>query len=214
MFATFLMAVWSFFAAPVLAHASYVTDSYEESPVGVDLFVSLAEGSWWRTSFATQHSSSPLQISVTLKSSTGCSEGAATDGTCMFGLKLYGSKHGPPTADDYEQHDEGSHHAGEEYRLLVPACSLQNAGRYYIGLRGWDGTNQIKLRADEGAPHCPPIAPYPPPTADPVWRAGRRGAQSAFRSASRSARRSATTRRPPRPLCRATRTARRCCTIR
>ena len=144
--------------------------------MGVDLFVSLAEGSWWRTSFATQHWSSPLQISVTLKSSTGCSEGAATDGTCMFGLKLYGSKHGPPTADDYEQHDEGSHHAGEEYRLLVPACSLQNAGRYYIGLRGWDGTNQIKLRADEGAPHCPPIAPYPAADRSPcvARRASRR----------------------------------------
>ena len=125
--------------------------------------MSLAEGQWWRTSFHTEQWNSPLQISVKVKSSEGCSEGAAADGTCIFGLKLYGSQQGPPTPGDNEQSDEGSHYTGEEYRLLVPACSLQGSmGRYHIGLRGWDGTNQIELRADEvrfplSQPVCPTL---------------------------------------------------------
>jgi hypothetical protein len=177
----------------------------ETSPIAQDLHLTLAEGDWWRTSFV--------------------SEGATTDGTCVFGLKLYGSQHGPsastvrchcshgppparllraaaplapwgeplaaaakplyglrssglpkvadliawvprprPTPESYQQSDEGSHHSGEEYRLLVPACALLSArtptGRYYIGLRGWDGTSKLVLRADEVRfPYSQPICP-------------------------------------------------------
>ena len=73
-----------------------------------------------------------------------------------------------PTPESYQQSDEGSHHSGEEYRLLVPACALLSArtptGRYYIGLRGWDGTSKLVLRADEGA--CASrSAPAPAPAA-------------------------------------------------
>ena len=68
----------------------------ETSLIAQDLHLTLAEGDWWRTSFVTESWSSPLQLSVKVQSSTGCSEGATTDGTCVFGLKLYGSQHGPP----------------------------------------------------------------------------------------------------------------------
>ena len=69
--------------------------SPETSPIAQDLHLTLAEGDWWRTSFVSESWSSPLQLSVKVLSSTGCSEGATTDGTCVFGLKLYGSQHGP-----------------------------------------------------------------------------------------------------------------------
>jgi hypothetical protein len=69
--------------------------SPETSPIAQDLHLTLAEGDWWRTSFVSESWSSPLQLSVKVQSSTGCSEGATTDGTCVFGLKLYGSQHGP-----------------------------------------------------------------------------------------------------------------------
>ena len=72
--------------------------SPETSPIGQDLHLTLAEGDWWRTSFVSKSWSSPLQLSVKVKSSQGCSEGATTDGTCVFGLKLYGSQHGPPAS--------------------------------------------------------------------------------------------------------------------
>ena len=72
--------------------------SSETSPIAQDLHLTLAEGDWWRTSFVTESWSSPLQLSVKVQSSTGCSEGATTDGTCVFGLKLYGSQHGPPAS--------------------------------------------------------------------------------------------------------------------
>ena len=72
--------------------------SPETSPIGQDLHLTLAEGDWWRTSFVSKSWSSPLQLSVKVHSSQGCSEGATTDGTCVFGLKLYGSQHGPPAS--------------------------------------------------------------------------------------------------------------------
>ena len=247
--------------------------SSETSPIAQDLHLTLAEGDWWRTSFVTESWSSPLQLSVKVQSSNGCSEGATTDGTCVFGLKLYGSQHGPsastvrchcshgpppacllraaaplapwgeplaaaakplyglrssglpkvadliawvprprPTPESYQQSDEGSHHSGEEYRLLVPACALLSArtptGRYYIGLRGWDGTSKLVLRADEGAcasrpaPDPPPTRPRPPSAPPPCpgprrplsprvaadrGCGARRVAQSASRTASPSA---------------------------
>ena len=53
----------------------------------------------------------------------------------------------------------------------MPACALLSArtpsGRYYIGLRGWDGTSKLVLRADEGA-RVPASPPHPHPTPPPT----------------------------------------------
>ena len=87
--------------------------SPETSPIAQDLHLTLAEGDWWRTSFVSESWSSPLQLSVKVLSSTGCSEGATTDGTCVFGLKLYGSQHGP-SASTVRCHAAG--------RLLAQGC--------------------------------------------------------------------------------------------
>ena len=87
--------------------------SPETSPIAQDLHLTLAEGDWWRTSFVSESWSSPLQLSVKVLSSTGCSEGATTDGTCVFGLKLYGSQHGP-SASTVRCHAAG--------RLLARGC--------------------------------------------------------------------------------------------
>ena len=119
-----------------------------EQPLGTAIAVSLVEDHWWHASFPTTRH--PLLVSVRVQQASGCSEGAASDGTCTFGLKLFGSHFGPPRADSFEHAYEGAHHAGDEYSLRVPACAPRGASaRYHIGLLGWDGTNQLVVRVDE-----------------------------------------------------------------
>ena len=119
-----------------------------DQPLGTAIAVSLVEDHWWHASFPT--TLHPLLVSVRVQRASGCSEGAASDGTCTFGLKLFGSHFGPPRADSFEHSYEGAHRAGDQYSLRVPACATRGAsGRYHIGLLGWDGTNQLVVRVDE-----------------------------------------------------------------
>ena len=129
--------------------------SPETSPIAQDLHLTLAEGDWWRTSFVSESWSSPLQLSVKVLSSTGCSEGATTDGTCVFGLKLYGSQHGPSAST------VRCHAAGRR----PPACSglLPYASRLAPSPRH-RGAATLWLALGPKAAALTPWRPRPRPT--------------------------------------------------
>ena len=121
--------------------------------IGTDVNVTLDEGKWWHGHIWTfgLHAA-PLRLVIRVQRASGCSEGANTDGSCVFGLKIFGAvgdSSGALTA--IPGSEEQRHGSGETYELHVGACALQGeASRLFVGVWGWDGTSEFVLRATQG----------------------------------------------------------------
>ena len=154
-------------------------------PLQKQVQLTLHEGDWWHGQIDVSElfeSTSPLAVSVSVLRASQCSEGTV-ENACRFGLKLFGSAHGPfSTSHPAEAAQPGSawvQQNGGSYAMVASACELRQAWsrggnrNYYVSVWGWDGTNDLSLLA---APmptirdlYCPPPAePAAEPAAAPA----------------------------------------------
>jgi hypothetical protein len=126
--------------------------SSDEVPFGEDVAITVGEGQWWHGHVRTfgLHAA-PLDVEIRVLRASDCSEGSNPDGSCTFGLKVFGALgdwsgvvHALPTPE------APRHGSGEPYKLHMPACALGDATRLFLGVWGWDGTSELTLRATQG----------------------------------------------------------------
>ena len=122
--------------------------------IGTDVNATLNEGKWWHWHIWTfgLHAA-PLRLEIRVRRASGCSEGANEDGSCVFGLKVFGAvADSSGTLTAIEGSDEERHGSGDSYELHVGACDLLGeTSRLFVGVWGLDGTSEFVLRATQGA---------------------------------------------------------------
>ena len=142
-------------------------------PLRTPVAFTLLEDRWWHGQVDLSHldGASPLGLSVRVLRSASCSEGTDADGSCHFGLKLFGSTLGAVRVDDPAgalADSATALHAlqrGGSYALVIDACRLQASRErhFHLSVWGWDGTNDVSVT----------VSPIPSITQDycPEWDA-------------------------------------------
>lgn len=158
---------------PAAQPATSASSSGTVLAVGESVNMTLSQGESWRGVVESVSSDSTLIVHAHVWRARSCAEGAAMDGTCIFGLKLLGSStpHGLPI----EQIDEHQHLAGKPYELIVSSCALRRHARgdppvssYHVSVLGWDGVSELSLSTEQSRlpmlrPYCPVEAQARPP---------------------------------------------------
>ena len=127
----------------------------------------LQEGEWWFGRFDLSHLDgvSPLAVSVRVVTAEHCSEGTNKDGSCRFGLKVFGSPGQPvrprqPAVAEQPADGPWARQIGGSYAMIASACDLRHAhsDTYHLSVWGWDGTNNISVTASPivqlSEPYC------------------------------------------------------------
>ena len=127
--------------------------------LGETRLIRLRERQWWHGKLdlsAMDDDEQPLAVSVRVVRADHCSEGTSADGSCRFGLKVFGSarghKHALREAFDNEELMAGSARVWQmdgSYAAIASACELKAAlnGTFYLSVYGWDGTNDVSIVA-------------------------------------------------------------------
>ena len=125
--------------------------------------MTLSSGQSWQGVVSGISGDTPLIVRAEVIRGLRCAEGAAEDGACIFGLKLFGST--APSGVPTEQIDEKQHSAGRPYELIVSSCTLRGNLRgtpprasYHVSLLGWDGASDLTLSTFEA--DAPLLRPY------------------------------------------------------
>jgi len=131
--------------------------------VGASINMTLSSGQSWQGIVSGISGDTPLIVRAEVIRGLRCAEGAAEDGACIFGLKLFGST--APSGVPTEQIDEKQHSAGRPYELIVSSCTLRGNLRgtpprasYHVSLLGWDGASDLTLSTFEA--DAPLLRPY------------------------------------------------------
>ncbi|EOD09390.1 hypothetical protein EMIHUDRAFT_448337 [Emiliania huxleyi CCMP1516] len=131
--------------------------------VGASINMTLSSGQSWQGVVSGISGDTPLIVRAEVIRGLRCAEGAAEDGACIFGLKLFGST--APSGVPTEQIDEKQHSAGRPYELIVSSCTLRGNLRgtpprasYHVSLLGWDGASDLTLSTFEA--DAPLLRPY------------------------------------------------------
>ena len=119
--------------------------------------MTVREGDWWlaQIDLSSLDFVSPLAVSVDVKHAGSCSEGANKDGSCRFGLKVFGSVERPVWYFDPTSQGPASaskvwmRQIGGSYALIASACYLRTAVNhtFHLSVWGWDGINEISVLA-------------------------------------------------------------------
>ena len=139
-------------------------------PLGSTRTVRVREKEWWhsRVDLSAIPKSSPVAVSVRVLHSEECSEGTSADGSCRFGLKVFGSTRGPKHVDrkvlDSSELVGGAREWQSEgsYALVASACELRAAhnATFHVSIYGWDGTNDVAIVATPITTFIEPFCNY------------------------------------------------------